>query len=352
MLIRRDDCNPIIERDTIVGYDALFNPGTVRIGNKILMTVRAARDSRKLVALNGDSTSVHQNQICDHILFESHDEGETFNFTQYKMTGSSSTWFDGYTGKITVPTYFGPFGTEDLRLCKVKDTYVGVVHVMTHAPYTGDAKAGGRIGLVLTKDFRHYRRYLVGPERCETDRDAWIIDQGDRIVFIHRLKPDEAGLRKIKKPGIQVAYFNNLEELMNASPKYWYEHCKNIHEHVIMSPKYEWEALRIGAGPILEHKEGYIMFYHGASLERVYSTGVALLDKTTLKEIGRLKDPLLKPEEWYEKGDFGGDVRNITFVGGAVYSRDKTKIQLYYGAADTHVARADVETDLLVNMLI
>ncbi len=312
IIVRYKD-NPILERDTIVGYDALFNPGVIDFGDKIILAVRAARDDRKYIGQGHSGIALFSNQICDHILFESTD-GENFVMNNYKIAGSSSTWMDYNTGKPAVPTYFGPFGAEDIRLCKIGDTYIGVIHVMTHYAYTGDAKAGGRIGLILTKDFKHFKRYLVGPKREETDRDA---------------------------PTIQVAFFNHLEELLSADDKYWKEHMDNLDQHVILAPKYEWEAQKVGAGPVLEHEKGYILFYHGVN-NRVYSTGVALLDKETMKVTYRLPEPLLTPTEWYEIGEFGGDVPNITFVGGARYANDKKSIELYYGAADTHVAKAIV----------
>jgi len=37
-LIIRFSKNPILERDTIAGYDSLFNPGAIRYGDKIIQT--------------------------------------------------------------------------------------------------------------------------------------------------------------------------------------------------------------------------------------------------------------------------------------------------------------------------
>jgi predicted GH43/DUF377 family glycosyl hydrolase len=351
-MIKRWHDNPVLERDTLVRYDALFNPGVVEVGDKVIMVVRAARDSRKLIMQKEGGNYVYTNMVCDHIIFESLDGGDTFVPTLTKMAGTSSTWIDGYSGEVSVPTYYGPFGAEDMMLSKVGDQYVGTVHVMTHAPYTGDRYAGGRIGLVVTKDFRHFKRFLVGPQRPETDRDAFIIDMGDKIALTHRLRPDIEGARRISGPNIQAAFFKNLDELITASPEYWKEHNDKIDEHVIVDQQHDWEAIQLGGGPVIEHEKGYLFFYHGVSGPRIYRTGVALLDKNSLKELSRLKTPLIDPTEWYEVGDFGGDTRKITWPGGAIYSPDKKTIQLYYGAADTHVARADIDVDQLIQRLI
>ncbi len=352
-LIQRHPQNPILERDTYVGYDTLFNPGALRVDDKIVLTVRAARDHRFLAGINPRGT-IYTNQVCDHILFESVDDGKNFIFTGRKITGSSATWIDGFTQTLATPTYYGPYGTEDLRLCQLGEKYVGVVHVMTHEAYRGDHKAGGRIGLVVTEDFKHFTRWIVGPQREETDRDAWIVKQKDKIAFIHRIKPDESGARKMKRPSIQVAFFNDLKGLIQASPAYWKEHLDHIDNHIILKPVLDWEIKRVGAGPIIEHEAGYVMFYHGVDKNFVYSTGAALLDKTTFQSIARLDQPLLKPETWYERGDFGGDVKNVTFVGGAICCQDDPKrIQLYYGASDSHVARADIlNLDQLIEVIL
>lgn len=341
MKLRRDPNNPILERDTIVGYDTLFNPGVCDVEEKVYLIARAARDDRRLAAKT-ERAYIYTNQISDHIIFVSDDNGKTFEFTGRKMTGSSSTWIDGYTNEISVPTYFGPFGTEDLRLCKIGNKYVGVVHVMTHTPYTGDHKAGGRVGLVITEDFRHYKRYLIGPLREEGDRDGWIMEHNGKIAYFSRIKPDAAGKRKIKYPSIQVVHFDSLQDLITASPSFWHDYLENVDKYTIISPTYEWEGQQIGGGPILEHEEGYIMFYHGVQKGKMYSTGTALLDKKTLKCIKKTKEPILYPEEWYETGEYGGDSKNVTFVNGARYVNDN-QIEIYYGAADSHIAKAYVD---------
>jgi predicted GH43/DUF377 family glycosyl hydrolase len=283
------------------------------------------------------------------------DEGETWQFTGRKITGSATNWLDGYTRKVFVPTYFGPYGTEDVRLCRVGDQIVGVVHVMTHEPYRGDHKAGGRIGLILTKDFRHYERYLVGPRREETDRDGFIVETGGRIAFIHRIKRDAARRRQMGAPSIQVAFFDSLDDLIKAPPWYWDKHLRSIHKNVILapSPDLKWEKHQVGANSLIAHDKGWLMFYHGVSKSRKYSAGVALLHKKTLKTIARLPVPLLAPTEWYEIGKRGEDTKNVIFPGPAIRSKsDPKRVSLYYGAADTHVARADIpNVDKLVKAI-
>lgn len=352
-MLRRDENNPILERDTLAGYDTLFNPGVCDVGDDVYLIVRATRDDRKLVAKT-ERAYIYANQISDHLIFISDDNGETFHYTGFKMTGSSSTWVDGHTGEVYVPTYFGPFGTEDLRLCRIGEWYIGVVHVMTHPAYTGDHKAGGRVGLVMTKDFKHYKRVLVGPRREEGDRDAWVMPHDGKIAYFTRIKPDAAGKRELDYPSIQVIFFDTLEALIQAPPSLWQNFLDDVHKYTIMSPTLPWEGEQIGGGPILEHEKGYLMFYHGVEISKgkIYNTGAALLDKKTLKCIKKTEVPILRPEMWYEIGDYGGDSSCVTFVNGARYKDSKT-IEIYYGASDSHVARAFIDDiDALIDGMI
>jgi predicted GH43/DUF377 family glycosyl hydrolase len=355
-LIYRHPDNPILQRDTIVGYDTLFNPGVTRYNGKVIMAVRAARDSRWLAGAN-PRQYIYTGQICDHLLFESSDDGETFVFTQRKITGSSATWIDGHSGEVATPSYFGPYGTEDCFLCRVGDQVVGVVHVMTHEPYRGGGiDAGGRVGLILTSDLHHFQRYVVGPQLKETARDWFIVEQADRIAVIVRIKPDLAGVRKINKPSIQVTFFDDLEQLIKASPQFWQHYLDNIHEHMILAPaaSLPWESEKLGTGAVLEHDAGYILFYHGVNKAKDYTGCVALLDKRTFRAIARLPVPLLPPETWYEAGGRGEDVNRIIFPGAAIYSENNpNEIKLYYGAADTHVCCATIpDVDALVEAIL
>jgi predicted GH43/DUF377 family glycosyl hydrolase len=102
---------------------------------------------------------------------------------------------------------------------------------------------------------------------------------------------------------------------------------------------------RFAQNPILERDTiaDYVMFYHGVDKDLTYSTGVALLDKTTVKAIARFPEPLISPHTWYEAGGRGEDVNNVIFPGGAIRNnKNSNKLILYYGTADTHVAGADI----------
>jgi predicted GH43/DUF377 family glycosyl hydrolase len=85
-----------------------------------------------------------------------------------------------------------------------------------------------------------------------------------------------------------------------------------------------------------------------AGEERVYRTGVALLDlEDPARVIARAPHPILEPETEYEKV---GDVPNVVFPQGALV-RDG-QLYIYYGAADKVCCLATARLDALVDHVL
>jgi predicted GH43/DUF377 family glycosyl hydrolase len=129
-----------------------------------------------------------------------------------------------------------------------------------------------------------------------------------KYVMFHRIEPD-----------ICVAYSEDLER--------WYD-IKSLFGPRIKS----WDNWKVGAaGPPIEIGEGWLMIYHGVSFEKVYSLGVALLDKRNPEMIlHRSEIPILFPVEDYERY---GKVPNVVFSCGNVVIDGK--VLVYYGACDS-----------------
>ena len=111
------------------------------------------------------------------------------------------------------------------------------------------------------------------------------------------------------------------------------------HRPWILPRKGMWDSVKVGiAAPPIKIKEGWILFYHGVSDDCVYRVGAVLLDpEDPFRVIARSKEPLMEPEEWYERY---GQVPNVVFPCGAVLIDDT--IFLYYGGADTVVGVATI----------
>jgi len=73
---------------------------------------------------------------------------------------------------------------------------------------------------------------------------------------------------------------------------------------LIQEPKYHWEFIQIGnCGSPIETKEGWLVIYHAVGQMREYVLGACLYDlDNPEKEIGRLKTPLMIPNEEEREG--------------------------------------------------
>jgi beta-1,4-mannooligosaccharide/beta-1,4-mannosyl-N-acetylglucosamine phosphorylase len=91
---------------------------------------------------------------------------------------------------------------------------------------------------------------------------------------------------------------------------------------------------RAGPTPI-ENDEGWLLLYHGVLTSCngfVYAMGAALLNLEEPWRVWPGRDYLLSPQVAYEQV---GDVPNVVFPCAALVDRDRDRVAIYYGAADT-----------------
>ena len=138
---------------------------------------------------------------------------------------------------------------------------------------------------------------------------------GDYVMF-HRLEPD-----------ICIARSDDLRR--------WYGL-----KYVLGPREKGWDSWKVGAaGPPFLVNEGWLLIYHGVSMDRVYSLGVVLLSKDDPEQVlYRSDEPILTPIEDYERF---GKVPNVVFSCGQVMMDDQ--LLIYYGGADSSLCVANVE---------
>jgi predicted GH43/DUF377 family glycosyl hydrolase len=144
---------------------------------------------------------------------------------------------------------------------------------------------------------------------------------GGKYVMFHRLDPD-----------LCVAYSDEL--------KRWYDI-----RSVITPRNKSWDSWKVGAaGTPIELNEGWLFTYHGVTFEKVYSLGVALLDKDDPEIVlYRSQEPILMPVEDYERF---GKVPNVVFsCGNALIDG---KVLIYYGGADSVLCVATYDLNELM----
>ncbi len=279
-----------------------------------------------------------------HLLFRAVPDGYRRVHLEHAAEGEPDVGFDNYVSYIgyaasrdglhfdvraepfiSPDTEFDRFGAEDPRISSVNGRYLITYSALQSEAFGPDTHV--RIGLASTTDFRRVEKHgVIGPD--ERDKDAVIFPGliGGRIAMLHRIVPN-----------IQLAYFDDVEQLCRPPQRFWTDHMNGIGDHVVMRPEAAWESKKIGAGPTpIETSEGWLLIYHGVDDDHVYRAGLALLDRDDpSRVIARTKYPVLEPETDFE---LIGDVDNVVFPEGAVVLGDT--LHVYYGAADRFVGHA------------
>jgi predicted GH43/DUF377 family glycosyl hydrolase len=246
----------------------------------------------------------------------------TDNVSRIGLASSS----DGYNIDERLPLpVFNPSddtesqGCEDPRLCPFDNSLVMAYTAFgIHSQHQVYQIA---ITSISTDDFLARRwqwgeRILAFPGI--NNKDAVLFPQkfnSDYVMF-HRLEPD-----------LCIARSNDLRR--------WYG------LKYILGPRASgWDSWKVGAaGPPILVNEGWLLIYHGVSMDKVYSLGVALLDKNNPEQVlYRPEEPILTPTEDYERY---GKVPNVVFSCGQVLMDGQ--LLIYYGGADSALCVATVE---------
>ncbi|MDT7818204.1 MAG: hypothetical protein QOJ42_8120 [Acidobacteriaceae bacterium] len=102
----------------------------------------------------------------------------------------------------------------------------------------------------------------------------------------------------------------NLFIMFSDNPHFWDD------PQILVRPSENWELSKIGnCGSPIETEDGWLLLTHGVGLMRKYCIGAVLLDLTDpTKVIGRLREPLLTPED----DEREGYVPNVIYTCGAL----------------------------------
>lgn len=202
--------------------------------------------------------------------------------------------------------------------------------------YTAYSRAVAQIALasIDLEDFlrgrwdKWVRHGLVFPG--EPNKDAILFPErvDGKFVLIHRVEPS-----------MWISFSENL-----TCPWTSREH------KILIGPRSGdmWDSLKIGAGgQPLKTRYGWFLIYHGVDRHSVYRLGSLLLDlEDPTKVLYRSPNPILEPEEPYERGEEGAQVPNVVFTCGNVPRQEKEilepadEVLVYYGAADTVIGLA------------
>jgi predicted GH43/DUF377 family glycosyl hydrolase len=195
-------------------------------------------------------------------------------------------------------------GIEDARFVCFQDDDGARTYYATFTAYDGRIVVPE---LVETSDFSLFRfRTLNGPAA----------ENKGMALFPRKIGGMYAMLSRQDNENIYLMYSDNIH--------FWNERS------LLLTPTYPWELVQLGnCGSPIETEAGWLVLSHGVGPMRQYSIGAFLLDRDDpSKVIGRLRDPLLKPNQ----NEREGYVPNVVYTCGALVHNGELIIP--YGLAD------------------
>jgi predicted GH43/DUF377 family glycosyl hydrolase len=116
----------------------------------------------------------------------------------------------------------------------------------------------------------------------------------------------------------------NIYLMFSDNVHFWDDH------KLLLKPTFPWELVQLGnCGSPIETEAGWLVLSHGVGPMRKYCIGAFLLDRDDpSKVIGRLREPLLKPNQ----SEREGYVPNVVYTCGALIHNGELVIP--YGLAD------------------
>jgi len=241
--------------------------------------------------------------------------------------------------------FFGPsteydkYGCEDPRITKLGDTFYIFYTALGGYPFSAD---NIKVAVALSTDLKTVKeKHLVTPFNAKA-----------MALFPEKINGKLAALVTVntdRKPS-DICYieFNKPEDIW--SEEYWNKWSSDLDSHKINLRRAKNDQVELGAPPLKTDKGWLVVYSHiqdyGGS-NTVFGVEVMLLDLVNPRRIvGRTKGSFMIPDTYYERA---GHVANIVFPSGALIKKDK--LEIYYGAADTHCAMAYIYLDNLLDTI-
>jgi predicted GH43/DUF377 family glycosyl hydrolase len=212
-------------------------------------------------------------------------------------------------------------GIEDARFVAFLDGDGSTIYYATYTAYDGTAISPQ---LLETRDFRRFRiRTLHGPA----------IENKGLALFPRKINGLYAMLSRQDNENIFLMFSDHLH--------FW------AANEILLKPNFPWESIQIGnCGSPVETDAGWLVLSHGVGPMRKYAIGAFLLDlDDPSRVIGRLKEPLLAPNE----DEREGYVPNVVYSCGGQIHRGELIIP--YGVSDCASSFASVNLNDLLSEL-
>ena len=213
-------------------------------------------------------------------------------------------------------------GIEDARFVKFTDDTGEVVYYGTYTAYDGNTILPK---LILTRDFYHFQVKPLHGRGAQNKNLA---------LFPRKINGQYVMLSRIDGVNSYIGFSDNIN--------LWDEPIK------IQEPKYPWEFVQVGnCGAPHETSAGWVVITHGVGPMRRYCLGASLLDLADpTREIGRLKEPLLIPNNEEREGY----VPNVVYSCGSLIHNGELIVP--YGLSDSGTGFLSVNLGQLLARLI
>jgi predicted GH43/DUF377 family glycosyl hydrolase len=307
--LKRYDQNPILipNKHNWWESEAVFNPAVLYDGNMVHVLYRAIGEYEQYISRIGYAYST-----------------DGFNF--HRKNGIAFGPVDEYER----------YGIEDPRLVTI-DNQIYFSYVVLSDYVMKKEPVSSSTALATTNDFHDHTRLGIITSKGSDNKDVVLFPEkiNQKYLVLHRPRSWVGPKFGVDRPSIWIAEGNTLS---------------NFEKHtLLMKPEQDWEELKIGSGPPpIKTEHGWLLIYHGVNKDLVYSAGAVILDlNNPFKVIARTKEPILQPEEPYERI---GDVNNVVFPTGACIIDDR--LHVYYGGADKVCCLAVVELNAFLESIL
>lgn len=212
-------------------------------------------------------------------------------------------------------------GIEDARFVLFEDEDGAKKYYALYTAYDGKLILPQ---MLETTDFLHFE--------FSTLNGAAVQNKG-MALFPRKVGGYYAMISRQDNENIYLMYSDNLH--------FWYTAER------IVKPTFEWEFIQLGnCGSPIETEAGWLVLSHGVGAMRKYCIGAFLLDRDDpRKVIGRLREPLLKPND----DEREGYVPNVVYSCGAlIHNR---QLILPYAMSDYATNFATVPLDEILNAM-
>ncbi|MHB8279255.1 MAG: glycoside hydrolase family 130 protein [Candidatus Humimicrobiaceae bacterium] len=347
MEVLRSNKNPIIKPEDVkpsrpdFKVICVFNCGVIRFNGEILLLMRVAevpeydcKDIVRVPLLNEKTNLLFTKEFykadnnidySDPRVIKTPEKNYLTSISHFRIARSKN----GIDFKIDEKPAMFPekiyerFGIEDPRITEIDGKY--------YIGYSAVSDITGiTVCLASTFDFISFKRH--GIIFLPDNKDFALFPEkiGGKYYALNRPSSTEFGMKDI--------WISQSDDLLS-----W-----GNHKILMTGDEGFWDDGSIGCGAVpFKIKEGWLEIYHGASKDGKYCLGAILLDTDDPSRIiSRNENPIIEPEESYEKNGF---MNNVIFTCGSLHENGIVKI--YYGAADKYIAYAEIKLKEILEKL-